>query len=109
MGVFSWVFSLGELGMSGLFRSIFGGSSEGPGAFATGAQTFARAKGGFDRGMHAFLTVINVPSKTDYNRLLSKVEVLQGSLVNLNIKVDRILAAQHEMNAHRGEPPDSEN
>lgn len=104
MGVFTWIYSLGEGGLSKLLRVFFGSGLDAPGAFTTGTQTFARAKGRFDRGMHAFLSLVNLPSKTDYNRLLSKVEVLQGSLVNLNIKVDRILAAQHEQQARSREP-----
>jgi hypothetical protein len=35
-----------------------------------------------------------VPSRADINKLATKIEVLQGSLTNLNLKVDRLLAAQ---------------
>ena len=51
-------------------------------------------KGKIDKSMDILLTLLNLPSKEDYNRLLAKVETLQGSLVNLNMKVDRLLAAQ---------------
>ena len=50
-------------------------------------------KGKVDKNVDYFLNFINVPSKSDYNKLLAKVETLQGSLVNLNIKVDRLLAS----------------
>ena len=50
-------------------------------------------KGKVDKNVDYFLNFINVPSKSDYNKLLAKIETLQGSLVNLNIKVDRLLAS----------------
>ena len=50
-------------------------------------------KGKVDKNVDSLLNFINIPSKSDYNKLLAKVETLQGSLMNLNIKVDRLLAA----------------
>lgn len=55
-------------------------------------------KGQMDRNMQAILNLLNLPSKSDYKKLSAKVEALQGSLVNLNIKLDRILARQEEAN-----------
>jgi ATP-dependent exoDNAse (exonuclease V) alpha subunit len=51
------------------------------------------AKGKIDKNVGQILSLLNVPSKSDYNKLLAKIESLQGSLVNLNIKVDRIIAS----------------
>jgi len=56
----------------------------------------AATKGKIDRNMDALLRLFNLPSKADYNKLLAKVETVQGSLVNLNIKFDRLLAAQEK-------------
>lgn len=53
----------------------------------------AATKGKIDRNMDALLGLLNLPSKADYTKLLAKVEALQGSLVNLNIKLDRVLAS----------------
>jgi hypothetical protein len=53
------------------------------------------AKRRVDRTTQSVLSVLNVPSRADYNRLLAKLEALQGSLVNLSMKMDRVLA-QHE-------------
>ena len=53
-------------------------------------------KGKIDKSMDTLLALLNLPSKEDYNRLLAKVETLQGSLVNLNIKLDRLLAEQNK-------------
>jgi len=56
----------------------------------------AKTKGTVDRNINAFLGLFNIPSKADYSKLLAKVETLQGSLVNVNIKLDRLLAAKEK-------------
>lgn len=61
----------------------------------------ARTKGTVDRNMQLVLSTLNVPSKQDLATLTAKVEALQGSLVNLNIKLDRLIAA----NAAGAQPP----
>lgn len=61
----------------------------------------AATKGKMDRNIDALLGIFNLPSKADYNKLLAKVETIQGSLVNLNIKLDRFLANSEE----RSKPP----
>jgi hypothetical protein len=58
------------------------------GAFRRAAQT----KGQVDRNIERLLGALNLPTRADYARLVTKMEALQGSLVNLNIKVDRLLA-----------------
>ena len=42
--------------------------------------------------MQTLLALLNIPSRADIRKLQSKIESLQGSLVNLNLKVDRLLA-----------------
>jgi hypothetical protein len=63
------------------------------------------AKRRVDRNMQFLLSLLNLPSRADYHRLLTKIEALQGSLVNLNIKLDRLLAAQHERPAPKRRAP----
>jgi len=67
-------------------------------------QAFA-TKGTVDRNMQTILSLLNLPSKADYKKLSTKVEALQGSLVNLNIKLDRILAQQHDKASKRPARP----
>jgi polyhydroxyalkanoate synthesis regulator phasin len=62
-------------------------------------------KGKVDRNMQTLLGLLNLPSRADYKKLSTKIEALQGSLVNLNIKLDRILAAQHDKTAKRPARP----
>src|SRR5215510_3876137 len=57
-------------------------------------RSAAATKGKVDQNVDALLGLFNIPSKSDYNKLLAKVETVQGSLVNLNIKLDRLLATQ---------------
>lgn len=67
-------------------------------AFAAALEKAVRnatvTKGKIDRNMDTVLGVLNLPSKADYTKLLAKIETVQGSLVNLNIKFDRLLAAK---------------
>ncbi len=60
------------------------------------AEQAARTKGRMDKNVEAVLHLLNLPSRADYNKLLLKIEHLQGSLVNLNMKLDRLLAAAQD-------------
>jgi hypothetical protein len=53
-----------------------------------------KTKGRMDKNVEVLLHFLNLPSRADYNKLAGKLEHLQGSLVNLNMKLDRLLAAQ---------------
>jgi len=53
-------------------------------------QQAMATKGSMDRNMQTILSLFNLPSKADYKKLSTKIEALQGSLVNLNIKLDRM-------------------
>ncbi len=58
------------------------------------AERAAKTKGHVDKNVEAVLHLLNIPSRSDYHRLLVKIEHLQGSLVNLSMKMDRLIAAQ---------------
>lgn len=63
-------------------------------AFASALQKGLETKGAFDRNVANVLWLLNLPSRADLNKLQTKLDVLQGSLVNLNMKVDKLLAAE---------------
>ena len=63
-------------------------------AFSAALRKAFETKGRVDRNMQLLLGLLNLPSRTDLTRLVTKIEAIQGSLVNLNLKVDRLLAAQ---------------
>ena len=62
--------------------------------FTSALQAGLETKGRIDRNMQTMLGLLNLPSRADLKRLATKLEVLQGSLTNLNLKVDRLLAEQ---------------
>lgn len=61
-------------------------------AFASALRKAAETRGKVDRNLQNILHLLNLPSRGDVNRLLTKMETLQGSLVSLNLKIDRLLA-----------------
>ena len=63
-------------------------------AFAAGFRRAFETKGRVDRNMQMVLGLLNMPSRAEVQRLLGKLEAIQGSLVNLNLKVDRLLSEQ---------------
>jgi len=64
------------------------------------------AKRAVDKNMQTVLSVLNVPSRADFHRVLTKIENLQGSIVNLSMKVDRLIAAQEK--THHAPAPTAE-
>ena len=50
------------------------------------------AKGTVDRNIQTVLGLLNVPSRHDVTKLATKLEAIQGNLMNLNLKVDRLLS-----------------
>ena len=104
MTVLTCVYDLGGRGLLRLFNVLFA-SGNSRDAIPAGPRRATGTSGMVERSLNWVLSILNLPSKADYNRLLSKVEVLQGSLMNLNIKVDRLLAARDRP---RREPPDGE-
>lgn len=57
-------------------------------------QGAAKTKGKVDKNVEMLLHLLNLPSRADHDKLRLKIDHLQGSLVNLNMKLDRLLAAQ---------------
>jgi len=63
-------------------------------AFSAALRKALETKGRVDRNLQTVLALLNLPSRGDVNRLITKLEALQGSLVNLNLKVDRLLTTR---------------
>jgi hypothetical protein len=57
-------------------------------AFQRGLAT----KGALDRNVQMVLGLLNLPSRADISRILTKLEVIQASLLNLHAKLDRVAA-----------------
>lgn len=88
-----WLVERGEDAVGQVVHEVLArpGITDGIAKMARGA---AKTKGQVDKNVEALLHLMNLPSRADYHKLLLKVEHLQGSLVNLNIKLDRLLAAE---------------
>ena len=59
-------------------------------------QNATQAKEKIDQNMEAFLALLNVPSKADYEYLVEKIDEIQGNLLNINMKLDRLLAEKEK-------------
>jgi len=73
-------------------------------AFASALQKGLETKGVIDRNLQTVLSVLNLPSRADVSRLLTKLEVIQGNLTNLSLKVDRLEAAQRRARKQAPKP-----
>ena len=93
--IFQRLVELGEGQVRGLFEEVLSSPRFAEVAGKTLQQAMA-TKGKVDRNMQTILGLLNLPSKADYKKLSTKIEALQGSLVNLNIKLDRIIAQQND-------------
>jgi hypothetical protein len=74
-------------------------------ALTRAVQKGLETKGRIDRNIEMVLRLLNLPSRADLTRLATKLEVLQGSLVNLNLKVDRLMDRQRARRRKRGPKP----
>jgi hypothetical protein len=61
-------------------------------ALGTAMRKGLETKGRIDRNVQTILQLLNLPTRADLARLQTKLDVIQGSLVNLSLKVDRLLA-----------------
>jgi hypothetical protein len=61
-------------------------------AFAQALTKAMEAKGTVDRNIQSVLRLLNVPSRSDVTKLATKLEAIQGNLMNLNLKVHRLLS-----------------
>jgi hypothetical protein len=54
-------------------------------------ERFLANKQSFDRNVETVLDFVNIPSKRDVRELKARLDHLNGQLVNLSMKIDRIL------------------
>ena len=101
--MWQWLFEQGEERLAQLADELSRNKSltEALGKTLKGA---AQTKGQIDRNIQTVLGLLNVPSKADYQKLLTKIETLQGSLINANMKLDRLLAESHKKAKPKAKP-----
>jgi hypothetical protein len=104
--ILSWIVGAGETRLAQLAEELLANPTMAE-TFSAALHRAARTKGQVDRNMQMLLGLLNMPSKADYNRLLSKIEAIQGSLVNLNLKLDRLIAERERPKRRRAGKPDT--
>ncbi len=55
-------------------------------------EQFMQNKASFDRNVETVLDFVNIPSKKDVRDLKARLDHLSSQLLNLSIKLDRVLA-----------------
>ena len=99
-GLLQWLLERGEQTAGQLLDELFRNPAVSDGVTKT-IRRAAQTKGQIDRNMQTLLALLNLPSRSDYTKLLTKIETVQGSLVNLNMKLDSLLAASTSKPAPR--------
>lgn len=59
----------------------------------------ARTKAVVDRNVSSLLSLANIPSRAEYQRMMTRVEVLQNRVIDLNRRLDAIT---HDLAATNG-------
>ena len=102
--ILKWLYSLGEKQLGRLAEELLSNPRVAE-AFSRALQRAFETKGRVDRNMQRVLGLLNVPSRADLIRITSKIEAIQGSLVNLQVKVDRLLMEQPRSRGKRPAGP----
>jgi hypothetical protein len=98
--ILRWLYERGDETLGQLLRDLARGRGLGDG-LSKMVERAAKTKGRMDKNTETILHLLNLPSRADYNKLLLKIEHLQGSVVNLNMKLDRLLAAQERIKSQK--------
>jgi hypothetical protein len=91
---------MSEAGAASFFKEVMANESLRRRLGKAGEQLFAN-KQTFDRNVETILDFVSIPSKRDVRELKARLDHLNGQLVNLSIKIDRMLAAGE---SHGGPP-----
>ena len=68
---------------------------------STATQKALETKGRFDKNVQTLLGLLNLPSHADLRRLQTRLDAVQGSLTNLSLKVDKLVAAEERRRRRR--------
>jgi hypothetical protein len=98
--ILRWLYERGEETVGQVLRDLARGRGLGDGVSKMVEQA-AKTKGRVDKNVETILHLLNLPSRADYNKLLLKIDHLQGSLVNLSMKLDRLVAAQEKKTSRK--------
>ncbi|MBF6559650.1 MAG: hypothetical protein IVW56_05095 [Candidatus Binataceae bacterium] len=83
---------LSEAGAASFFSELMANDGLRRRVGKAGEQFFSN-KQSFDRNVETVLDFVSIPSKRDVRELKARLDHLNGQLVNLSMKIDRMLAA----------------
>lgn len=72
------------------------------GALSGAMLGVARTRAAVDRNVESLLSLANIPSRAEYQRMLTRVEVLQSRVIDLNRRIDAITQDLAGANGRRG-------
>jgi polyhydroxyalkanoate synthesis regulator phasin len=89
---------MSEEGVAGFFKEVM--ANEGlRRTLGRAGESFFSNKQSFDRNIETILDFVSLPSKRDVRELKARLDHLNGQLVNLSIKIDRMLAESQTKSA----------
>ena len=90
-GLIAKLRQLSEEGAASFFSEVMASDRLRKGLGRAG-ERFLSNKQSFDQNVESILDFVNIPSKRDVRELKSRLDTLSTQLVNLSMKVDRMLA-----------------
>jgi polyhydroxyalkanoate synthesis regulator phasin len=81
---------MSEEGIAGFFNDIMSNDRM-RSSFGRAGERFMANKQTFDRNVEQMLDFVNIPSKRDVRDLKARLDHLSSQLLNLSIKLDRVL------------------
>ena len=81
---------MSEEGIAGFFNEIMSNDRM-RSRFGQAGERFMANKQSFDRNVEQMLDFVNIPSKRDVRDLKARLDHLSSQLLNLSIKLDRVL------------------
>jgi peptide subunit release factor RF-3 len=89
--VMSKLRQMSEEGAASFFKEVMANDSLRR-ALGRAGESFLNNKQSFDRNIETILDFVSIPSKRDVRELKTRLDHVNGQLVNLSIKIDRMLA-----------------
>jgi len=87
----SKLLQMSEEGLAGFFSEVIKNDGMRR-ALARAGEHFLANKSRFDRNVETLLDFVSIPSKRDIRELKARLDHLNGQVVNLSLKLDRMLA-----------------
>src|SRR5271166_4715336 len=88
---------MSEEGIAGFFNEIMSNERM-RSSFGRAGERFMANKQTFDRNVEQMLDFVNMPSKRDVRDLKARLDHLSSQLLNLSIKLDRLLDRNEDEN-----------